>query len=134
MDTATPAVSALLADKISSSTYADIDPRALEYGKTLILDILGNAIAGASLDLSIGLLETARSWGRGDVPVWADGSRLTAPDAVLVNSHRAHSAASPRSRPCPAGPPSARSMPWGLPWDSRPGRCRRTRRARAPWR
>ena len=90
MDTATPAVSAFLADRISSSTYADIDPRALEYGKTLILDILGNAIAGASLDLSIGLLETARSWGRGDVPVWADGSKLTAPDAVLVNSHRAH--------------------------------------------
>src|SRR5690606_2013642 len=90
MNKATSSVSERLADRVVAGAYDDIDPDALRYGKTLILDILGNAIAGASLDLSIDLVETARSWGRGDVPVWADGSKLSAPDAVLVNSHRAH--------------------------------------------
>ena len=90
MDMEKNLASALLARRVASAHLEDISPEAVEHAKTLILDIFGDAIAGSSIDLSTGLLAAATSWGAGDVPAWADGSKLTAPDAVLVNSHRAH--------------------------------------------
>lgn len=80
----------MLAERIAASRFEDIDPKARDYARVLILDLLGNGLAGSALDLSVDLLETARGWGGGDIPVWGEGALLSAPDAVLVNAHRAH--------------------------------------------
>src|SRR5690606_10785832 len=43
-----------LAESVVSRAYDDVVPEAREYIKTLILDILGNAVAGASTEIGQG--------------------------------------------------------------------------------
>jgi aconitate decarboxylase len=80
----------ILAERIAASTFDEIELAARDYARILILDLVGNALAGSALNLSHGLLDAAKGWGSGDIPVWGDGTLLPAPDAVLVNVHRAH--------------------------------------------
>jgi 2-methylcitrate dehydratase PrpD len=72
-------------------TFRDIPAAAVEKAKICVLDLIGIATAGAARSNSQVALKTAAALGApGRAPVWLNGQRLRAIDAVLPNSVASH--------------------------------------------
>ncbi|HEX2829867.1 MAG TPA: MmgE/PrpD family protein [Burkholderiales bacterium] len=72
-------------------SFRDIPAAAVEKAKICVLDLIGIATAGASRSNARVAVKTATALGApGKAPVWLDGQRLRAIDAVLPNSVASH--------------------------------------------
>ena len=76
-----------LASYASKLNYEDLPPEAVERGKLQILDALGNAIGGYSLELSATFLDLAKMVGGGNAEstLIGDGGKVSVPLAAFGN-------------------------------------------------
>lgn len=81
-----------LAGYISSLKYADLPPSVVEKGKLLIMDAVGNAIAGYPFSLSKSFLELAKNvgGGSGEATLIGDGAKVSIPFAAFGNQALAY--------------------------------------------
>ncbi|MFI4987286.1 MAG: MmgE/PrpD family protein [Alphaproteobacteria bacterium] len=93
MDASPNAVTAAerFACHVIESTYEQLPAAAIAAAKSVILDSLGVAVAGAAQRAAATLGETAERWGRADeASVLGSGRHLPAPAAALVNGFQIH--------------------------------------------
>lgn len=77
---------------LTTTRFEDIDPAAIELAKRRVLDIIGCAFGGASIDGNLELLELLRDWGgKGEATVLGHGGRLPAHQAAFINGIMARS-------------------------------------------
>ncbi len=74
----------------SDCQYEDLPAAAVTAAKHLLLDTLGNGVAGTSAPESASLLAAAGTKAKGDAQVWGRAARLAAQSAALVNSYQTH--------------------------------------------
>ena len=81
---------ARFADHALGARFTDLPDKAVERAKVYILDSMGVAIAGSSVEGGDGLLRVSSGWGSGSVPVWGRTARLSAPAAAFMNAWQMH--------------------------------------------
>jgi len=79
-----------IAGKIVSYQFRDLNRQAIDNAKTVILDTLGCALAGAREPVVQTLLRTPGMNTRGDISLWGNSQRLDALCAALINGAAAH--------------------------------------------
>ncbi len=77
---------------LTTTRFEDIDPAAIALAKRRVLDVIGCALGGASIDGNLELLQLLRDWGgRGEATVLGHGGRLPAHQAAFLNGIMARS-------------------------------------------
>lgn len=82
---------AQLAQHAANVRVEQLSPLAIEAAKIFLLDSLGVGVAGGSTPEITPLLSAVAKWGAGiEVALWGRRSKLTMPQAVLVNAYQVH--------------------------------------------
>jgi len=77
---------------LTQTRYEEIDSAAIELAKRRVLDVIGCAFGGASVDGNLELLQLLRDWGgKGEATVLGHGGRLPAHQAAFINGIMARS-------------------------------------------
>jgi 2-methylcitrate dehydratase PrpD len=72
---------------ISEAKYDDLPSEPVDITKTVILTVLGTAIAGATVDVTEAVLEQVREWGgKEEATILIHGGKAPAHNTALVNS------------------------------------------------
>ncbi len=76
----------LLVDNIAATDYTRLSDQTVEAVKKIVIDVVGDIIAGTSAEGTDILLDLLRGWGgRGEATVWVFGGKLPAHHAALIN-------------------------------------------------